>query len=683
MSSPKSPRTMRVRLGVRQSSSNSVLVQGAPAPGESQPRAEKESAAEVAAADKVRRFLRRIVLRRRWVRLIRVMVTKAAIVRRIEADKEAALRRAAAMVLFRVWKQRARSMHGVVRTVMRAQSTAVTRATLEATTFDFSQARELGLPEHVDWQDLAGSARLFSAVVPLQPSDLQARLGELLKEDDEPLLVTEDLEKTRSEVDQLLQATLKSPERPRLPASAEGAQKIDSATLVALVYFSTRSDYSFAAALWTAMITTTREWMQHRTANNKHVSLQLMRLMHLRWEQGSEEVRERVAGCLREWVVQDRAVACDAMQQYGRAMVELLPSAAGDGFCGEDGLLKVLLRTQAQITGTRHRRLDRGELLMLAVSQHIDPIVPPPSAPRPWRVPAIAPLELARQLTLVEHEIFSLIKPSEFFNNAWNSKKKERLAANVLLLTNRFNQMASWVSGLILKEKSPADRAHLIQYFVHVQRELFVIHNYHGVMEMHAVLSSSHVARLRQSWKLVPQVDLMSFARIDGLMSPASNYREYRKLLRAAENMPCIPYVGAWLTDLTMLAETSTWITREEEGLPPMLNVSKLSKISAILTAIRSFQGRPFPFVPQREIGYYVMAEISNAAVARDQDLYNLSLALEPRDPNWQQKMAIRKDSNRVSRFESGDNLSALAAPDGKAQRRKVSIVDALSPRKT
>jgi hypothetical protein len=166
-------------------------------------------------------------------------------------------------------------------------------------------------------------------------------------------------------------------------------------------------------------------------------------------------------------------------------------------------------------------------------------------------------------------------------------------------------------------------------------------------------------------------------------MSPASNYREYRKLLRASEEMPCIPYLGAWLTDLTMLAEASTWITREEEGLPPMLNTSKLSKISAILTSIRNFQALPFPFAHQREIGYYVMAEISNAPVAKDQELYNQSLLLEPRDPNWQQKMAIRKESSRSRRFESAESLSALVASDGRGSRRKVSIIDKMSPRKS
>lgn len=104
------------------------------------------------------------------------------------------------------------------------------------------------------------------------------------------------------------------------------------------------------------------------------------------------------------------------------------------------------------------------------------------------KVPAIAPLELARQMTLIESEIFSLLKPSEFLHSAWNSKRKEvrgsewrenvftdpqnqqALAANLTLLTSRFNQFASWVSSLILAEKNAKDRGHLIEYFIMVQR---------------------------------------------------------------------------------------------------------------------------------------------------------------------------------------------------------------------
>jgi hypothetical protein len=45
----------------------------------------------------------------------------------------------------------------------------------------------------------------------------------------------------------------------------------------------------------------------------------------------------------------------------------------------------------------------------------------------------------------------------------------------------------------------------------------------------------------------------------------------------------------------------------------------------------------PFPFSHQREIGYYLMSEISSAVFRKDQELYKLSLELEVRErkKNW------------------------------------------------
>ncbi len=668
MSSPKSPAARRLAIGQR--SSGFLLSQEVVSiPNQ---KTEEPSAAELQAAARLRRLFRGIVLRRRWLRLVRVIVAKADIVRRIEDDQEKAVREAAALVLFRVWKRRARTVQSVVRIAMRAHSEAEERAALMETTCDFGQTALLSSANSVDWQDMTAANKLLSTVMQQDSKELQTRLADIL-DGDTTVLEGEDLEKTRNDMEALM---------PIFEAKAAPVQEvevdavIDAATLSSLIYFATTSSYAQASNVWNIMISTTREWM----SDDKLFGLKLIRLLHLRFLQGQEDVRNEVGNCLRGWLAHDKSFAVKQLRSYLEKVTGLLPAWLKDDFCSVLGPLRALLRSQESINHQRRHRLNRRELVVLEMARSVPTELPLAEAPKPWKVPVIPPIELARQMTLIEYEVFALIKPSEFFNSAWNGKKKEKLAPNVLLLTSRFNQLASWVSKLILGEKSPADRGYLIQYFICVQRELFAMHNFHGVMELHAVLSSSHISRLRKSWKLVPAVELLSFAHIDSRMSPSSNYREYRKLLRSADSTPCIPYLGAWLTDLTFLAESPTWIKRDEEGLPRMLNLSKLSKFSGVLASIRNFQQLPYPYQHERQISYYLMAEITNVVVVRDQDLYNLSLELEPRDPNWQQKRMLRKELSKGSRFDSMGVIPTLGSRNSLPTAAKP--VEVKSPRK-
>jgi son of sevenless-like protein len=49
--------------------------------------------------------------------------------------------------------------------------------------------------------------------------------------------------------------------------------------------------------------------------------------------------------------------------------------------------------------------------------------------------------EIARQLTLIEFELFQKIKPWEFLGLQWNKKDKDLKAPNILAMIQRFNQV--------------------------------------------------------------------------------------------------------------------------------------------------------------------------------------------------------------------------------------------------
>lgn len=65
------------------------------------------------------------------------------------------------------------------------------------------------------------------------------------------------------------------------------------------------------------------------------------------------------------------------------------------------------------------------------------------------------PLELARQITLIEFEMFRSIKPTEFLDQAWLSKDKEKLAPGILSMTKWSTRVCFSSSPLLLLFLSP------------------------------------------------------------------------------------------------------------------------------------------------------------------------------------------------------------------------------------
>jgi hypothetical protein len=59
-------------------------------------------------------------------------------------------------------------------------------------------------------------------------------------------------------------------------------------------------------------------------------------------------------------------------------------------------------------------------------------------------------VELARQITLVEHDLYLAIKPQELLGQAWTKKNKERDSPNILRLIDHFNNVCLPILSLSL-----------------------------------------------------------------------------------------------------------------------------------------------------------------------------------------------------------------------------------------
>jgi len=105
-------------------------------------------------------------------------------------------------------------------------------------------------------------------------------------------------------------------------------------------------------------------------------------------------------------------------------------------------------------------------------------------------------------------------------------------------------------------------------------------------------------------------------------MNPQQNYTQYRKLL-ATVPLPCLPYLGVFLTDLIIMEESI--LDRNQQGL---INFKKRRQMYNIIDEIQSFQGETFHATDLRDpIIVYLTAVPFND----EDELYRISLVREPR----------------------------------------------------
>ena len=370
----------------------------------------------------------------------------------------------------------------------------------------------------------------------------------------------------------------------------------------ALVFFLTHPEYTKRETLRDIVCSTLKEWGMESDSQSVEVFFEGLKERH----QNEPKEVER----LLLYMISKNRAFFDALAQYHQKLSQ------------DDPFYKVYgrLMRESKAKG-RKGRLDAD-----AVKSCITRVSPPIVPEKIESVTSINALEVARQITLMEFEVFAAIQPSELLQNAWVSKRKEVVSPNVVLLTSRFNKLSNWISNLILQEKKPGSRALIIEYFIVVQRHLSNLNNFNALFEIHAALSSAHISRLRMSWEMIHPRELASFARINALISPLQNYSQYRKMLEACSG-PCIPYIGPWLTDLVMLNEQPSWCLRDENR--PFLNISKLQKVNDILVAMSRFQERMFPFEYVNDICNFISKALSETETTNvEKTLYDQSLVI-------------------------------------------------------
>uniref|UniRef100_A0A3P9BRP2 Ras protein-specific guanine nucleotide-releasing factor 2b n=1 Tax=Maylandia zebra TaxID=106582 RepID=A0A3P9BRP2_9CICH len=237
---------------------------------------------------------------------------------------------------------------------------------------------------------------------------------------------------------------------------------------------------------------------------------------------------------------------------------------------------------------------------------------------------SLSAMELAEQITLLDHIVFRSIPYEEFLGQGWMKVDKTERTPYIMKTSQHFNDMSNLVASQIMTHTDVGSRANSIEKWVAVADICRCLNNYNGVLEITSALNRSAIYRLKKTWAKVSKQTKALMDKLQKIVSSEGRFKNLRETLKNC-NPPCVPYLGMYLTDLAFIEEGTPNFT--EEGL---VNFSKMRMISHIIREIRQFQQTPYRIEHQPKVTQYLL----DKTLIMDEDtLYDLSLKIEPRLP--------------------------------------------------
>eukprot|EP01119_Soliformovum_irregulare_P008117 TRINITY_DN2100_c0_g1_i2.p1 TRINITY_DN2100_c0_g1~~TRINITY_DN2100_c0_g1_i2.p1 ORF type:complete len:1527 (-),score=404.68 TRINITY_DN2100_c0_g1_i2:155-4735(-) len=230
-------------------------------------------------------------------------------------------------------------------------------------------------------------------------------------------------------------------------------------------------------------------------------------------------------------------------------------------------------------------------------------------------------LEIARQITLIEFEYYRKIMPTELLDQNWT--KRPHKSPNVINFISRSTQVSLWVATLIIEPPRVKLRAQRFAFLIRVAEHLRNMNNYSGLMSFLGGFNNAAVIRMRFTRQLLPKRALEVQVELENVMSTESSSKNYRSALALSE-LPCIPYLGTSLGDLTFMDEGNPNMIND------MINMGKRSMTYRVISQIGSYQMMPYILHHNEALQKQIRDLPIQEAKYGDQ-LYNLSLGREPR----------------------------------------------------
>ncbi|XP_060073203.1 ras-specific guanine nucleotide-releasing factor 2-like [Ylistrum balloti] len=318
----------------------------------------------------------------------------------------------------------------------------------------------------------------------------------------------------------------------------------------------------------------------------------------------------RVLNIIKHWVSKHQQdFECDL--ELKRAVIDMLEEMA----CNTS-LVPTEQKAAASILRTITK--DNEEIKKVDLTK----LLTPPEVSTKDTFDTLSALDIAEQLTYLDHKIYIGIRSEELLGQAWMKQDKSHKAPHVLLVSKRFNEVSRLVVSEIVGRQNLQDRVSCIEKWAAIADICRCMHNYNGVLQICAAFVNSSVYRLKKTWEKLSKQTKQMIERLQVLVSSDGRFKNMRDALHRCDP-PCIPYLGMYLTDLSFIEEGTPDNT--EEGL---VNFSKMRMIAHVIREIRLFQQTPYRIEHHVRITNYLL---DPNRLLDDDRTYKASLEIEPK----------------------------------------------------
>uniref|UniRef100_A0A8C4NLD1 Son of sevenless homolog 2 (Drosophila) n=1 Tax=Eptatretus burgeri TaxID=7764 RepID=A0A8C4NLD1_EPTBU len=292
-----------------------------------------------------------------------------------------------------------------------------------------------------------------------------------------------------------------------------------------------------------------------------------------------------------------------------------------------ESITKIIQRkTQAQANGPSHN------LTFESPPPPVEWHISRPGQVETFEILTLHPIEIARQLTLIESDLYRAVQPSELVGSVWTKEEKEINSPNLLRMIRHTTNLSLWLEKCIVEAENLEERVAVITRIIEIVQVFVELNNFNGTLAIVSAMNSVPVYRLDHTFEARILPESKKKVLEEAVELSEDHFKKYQAKLRSI-NPPCVPFLGIYLTN----------ILKTEEGNPDFLkghtkeliNFSKRRKVAEITGEIQQYQNQPYCLRGDVDIRrFFENLNPMNSTTEKDfmDYLFNKSLTIEPRN---------------------------------------------------